>query len=323
MITMANKTLKKIQEIRKNDEVLSWDFMSRTMVKRKVFETFQKESPHIIKIEIENNPEIFCTSNHPFYVVGKGWSVYNKKLVDGQMEGKVDQLGIGDTLFSHEGEIKKIMNITELNIGMIEIYNFEVEETGNYYAGGILVHNDSGQVFQTFNVSSAIFDTSYNYDFRNINDKGKSYSRGGLTYFRPCGSKRYALKVAGKFESDEWLGSDDSSKTWVNAYHGTSPVNLKGILGDGLKVGGVDVALKNGAVYGTGIYVTPFPEIALAYAPEVNTGGKTYRIVFQCRVKPSSYSQHLPYSKRNNELAYWVVKNAEDVRPYSICLYES
>jgi hypothetical protein len=33
--------------------------------------------------------------------------------------------------------------------------------------------------------------------------------------------------------------------------------------------------MRNGAVYGTGIYVTPFPEIALGYAPKVNVGGKT------------------------------------------------
>jgi hypothetical protein len=47
LITMANNTLKKIQEIKKDDEVLSWDFKSKTIVTRRVYETFQKMSPHI------------------------------------------------------------------------------------------------------------------------------------------------------------------------------------------------------------------------------------------------------------------------------------
>ncbi|CAF1642866.1 unnamed protein product, partial [Didymodactylos carnosus] len=47
----------------------------------------------------------------------------------------------------------------------------------------------------------------FNFDFSRINDKGKTFVRGGKPYERPCGSQRIALNVTGKFEKydDGWL----------------------------------------------------------------------------------------------------------------------
>jgi len=51
----------------------------------------------------------------------------------------------------------------------------------------------------------------YNCDFTNINDLNISFSRGGHDYRRPCGWKRFALKVRNKYESNVWLGSSNVS----------------------------------------------------------------------------------------------------------------
>ena len=45
------------------------------------------------------------------------------------------------------------------------------------------------------------------FDFSNMHDDGKEYYRGGRRYYRPYGWRRIALKVAGKYENDTWLGT--------------------------------------------------------------------------------------------------------------------
>ncbi|CAG8714983.1 1946_t:CDS:1, partial [Acaulospora colombiana] len=56
-------------------------------------------------------------------------------------------------------------------------------------------------------LGSDVLDPSYGYDFTNIDDKGKQYFRGGVLYQMPCGWKRIALKVIGKYDNgdDKWL----------------------------------------------------------------------------------------------------------------------
>merc|ERR1719186_1254814 len=80
---------------------------------------------------------------------------------------------------------------------------------------------------------AAYRDPGYDYDFTNLTAmRGEKYERGGAPYFRPYGWKRYAIKVKGKYEDDDWLGTLGSVKCnnkrtqgdtgeWCVAYHGT------------------------------------------------------------------------------------------------------
>merc|ERR1712080_720431 len=110
--------------------------------------------------------------------------------------------------------------------------------------------------------------------------------------------------------------------------HGTSAVHLGSISEKGMKIGGKDVPKRNGAVYGAGVYVSPFVEVASQYAPTIKIKGKKYQIVFQCRVKPGSYHAHLPYGNssedktKHGKKSYWVVEDGKNVRPYGICIKE-
>ena len=45
-------------------------------------------------------------------------------------------------------------------------------------------------------------DPSYNNDFTNVSDDGKTYMRGGKPYKRPYGWRRYAVKVLNVYESN-------------------------------------------------------------------------------------------------------------------------
>ncbi|CAF1239209.1 unnamed protein product [Rotaria sordida] len=55
----------------------------------------------------------------------------------------------------------------------------------------------------TLDLSS--LDPQYNYDFTNVQDHECKFRRGGLDYVRPCGWKRFAIKVTDKYENLIWL----------------------------------------------------------------------------------------------------------------------
>ena len=78
----------------------------------------------------------------------------------------------------------------------VEDYNIQNESalhlTQKLYGGGCI---------SEFKFDDNYLDPKYDYDFRNIIDT-KKFFRGGREYFRPCGWKRYALKVKGKYENN-------------------------------------------------------------------------------------------------------------------------
>jgi len=141
--------------------------------------------------------------------------------------------------------------------------------------------------------------------------------RGGLEYKRPCGWKRYALKVIDKYENNKWLGcsgNSNSNTEWAVSYHGTKNYCVEPIVKKGLKPG-------NRNIYGIGIYCTPDINTAEKYA-EVFTSPKTnkkYKIVFQNRVKPSSI---IKCKSKGGPDDYWYIEDGKDIRPYGICIKE-
>jgi hypothetical protein len=96
------------------------------------------------------------------------------------------------------------------------------------------------------------WDQRYDYDFTNIDDKGKRFTRGGVEYRRPCGWKRYAIKVNGKYENENWLGSNDNPGEWPVSYHGTGHEAANSIA-----TSGYDLSKHYRFKHGRGIYSTP------------------------------------------------------------------
>jgi len=180
-----------------------------------------------------------------------------------------------------------------------------------------LVLRLKGGGWTEYHLPDNFFDPKYDYDFTNVNDKGKTFMRGGLEYKRPCGWKRHALKVDDKYEDTKWLGSNGYSNNnteWAVSYHGTKIYCAEPIVKEGLKPG-------NRNKYGIGIYCTPDISTAEKYA-EVFTSPKTnkkYKIVFQNRVKPNSI---IKCKSKGGPEDYWYIEDGKDIRPYSICIKE-
>jgi ubiquitin len=155
--------------------------------------------------------------------------------------------------------------------------------------------------------SDDLLDSRYDYDFTTISDNGKVYTRGGEIYNRPCGWKRIALKVLGKYENDDWLGSNDDKSVWPVAYHGTNLDGLKGIC-----LNGFDLSKLKRFKFGKGHYTTPYIEIAKSFATEIRINDQRIIYIIQSRVDPRKII------KRNDQ-RYWILPNNNDLRPYSIC----
>ena len=218
----------------------------------------------------------------------------------------------------------RVEDILGKNSGMQLMFDGEIlneNQTLDYYE----IENDDVLILRQklnlgggdeFFIDDDLLDPSYDYDFRGIDDGNQKFYRGGLEYKRPCGWKRYALKVNGKYENDLWLGSSgkaNGDSEWAVSYHGTKQEFYNSIYNNGYRPG-------HNNRYGVGIYCTPNIETAAGYATEfTGDDGKRYKLVLQNRVKPSAIKKA---SDKGGPVDYWYIENGKDIRPYSICVKE-
>jgi len=177
------------------------------------------------------------------------------------------------------------------------------------------------------------FEPKYNIDYKEghpLEDR-----RGGRPYYLPISWYRHALKVEDKYPQDKlWLGMKNTAGEWSVAYHGTHNSAAKGITQDGLlyskskkdayKRGAIQIVGSKADV--KGIYLATHCEGGAAkYAPSFpvkNDNGKMtkYKMVFQCRVEPGKYTEHVgPAVDVGKALR---VFDEKAIRPYGILLKE-
>lgn len=97
---------------------------------KKVTEVFENETDLLYTLSYEDSTQIQTTWNHPFYIIGKGWT-------------EVKDIKVGDYSKTVTGKLK-ITNIEIKQLDKpIKVYNMEVEGHHTYYVSdaGILVHN--------------------------------------------------------------------------------------------------------------------------------------------------------------------------------------
>ncbi len=131
-VLMADGSTKSIEEIVPGDFVLAaqHDLPESVPVKARVARTFDNGLKQVVRLKFENNEELVCTPEHPFYVVGRGWTSANA-------------LRAGDSCLSSNG--KRVVFTERENLAQeCRVFNIEVEEKHTYFVGvdsGILVHN--------------------------------------------------------------------------------------------------------------------------------------------------------------------------------------
>ncbi|CAF0810134.1 unnamed protein product [Adineta ricciae] len=159
----------------------------------------------------------------------------------------------------------------------------------------------------------ASMDPQYDHDFTRIKDNNRVFTRGSMPYVRPCGWKRFAIKVSDKFENMVWLGDSDKNGEWPVSYHGTGFHQARTIAIDGFE-------LTKGKTFAFqyGVYSTPDLEVAERYAVKFSHGNIQYLIILQNRVNPKTLLK--VSNNQTNVDEYWVNPSDKDVRPYGICI---
>ncbi|KAI1703302.1 poly(ADP-ribose) polymerase catalytic domain-containing protein [Ditylenchus destructor] len=161
----------------------------------------------------------------------------------------------------------------------------------------------------------------WHVDLRNVTDNGKTRFRGGRAYNRPLGCMRFGIRVLDKHEDNKWIGlkgvervQTNTHGEWPVAYHGTNEQSVLSILEEGFRL---DKGKRFS--YGHGIYCTPDPRTALAYAFKSVYQGEELQLIIQCRVDPAKVQV---VAKPVGYGEFWLVPSEQDIRPYAVCAYE-
>ncbi|KAJ3609198.1 hypothetical protein NHX12_023722 [Muraenolepis orangiensis] len=167
------------------------------------------------------------------------------------------------------------------------------------------------------------FDSRFNYDFTNIKDGEKTFSRGEESYVRPCGWSRVALQVLGRYEDgDAWL--DAGPAAWPVSYHGNRMDGALGITatprpagegpakkeGEGPASLGVPGGPVAGPTHGRGVYSSPSVSVAESHCVRFRShgDGKMYKVALQNRINPL-------HRKECQRKGYWLVLIPQEYSP--------
>ncbi|CAM1378610.1 hypothetical protein FF3_00596 [Fretibacterium fastidiosum] len=120
---------KRIDEVQAGDRVWSYNVETGERALKAVKEVLVRENDELLHIETSRGA-IDATTNHPFYVVGKGWVA-------------AGDLVVGDAIQALSGDAGVVTGLRlEKLESPIPVYNLDVEDFHSYFvAGGVLVHN--------------------------------------------------------------------------------------------------------------------------------------------------------------------------------------
>ena len=144
-ILMSDSSKKNIEDIKEGDLILNVDIESKTI---------QVDTVLLVPTELKKYRKIVAVFNngttnefspaHPYFVLNKGWAVYDLDEAKTELEFNVVKLEVGDSVYYYDKGILKsttIISITDTK-DYIEMYNIEnVKNNHTFFANGILVHN--------------------------------------------------------------------------------------------------------------------------------------------------------------------------------------
>jgi hypothetical protein len=141
-ITLANGSLKNIEDIIAGDIVATFDLTTGQVVHNVVNAVYSKNVSDVVKYKFDNGETLKCTLDHPIYVEGKGWTSFNHQLSNElySLEEQVTQIEVGDKVKLTTGTAQ----IIEINAFSedVKVYNLQdIEGNHNFFANNVLVHN--------------------------------------------------------------------------------------------------------------------------------------------------------------------------------------
>lgn len=206
-------TTKRIEDIAVGDLVWAWSHRLQRLVPCAVRRLFRRDGQPLLRIEIRAGDElvdhILATTEHPFWVQGKGWTAACE-LAPGDRLQRID-----------EGVALPVVGVADA--GEAAVFNFEVEGEHNYFVGqqGVLVHNESSRQGGTNGPSGVRARYARNDQLAAQHDVAlaaiseympisiaSNTEFGGLVVKRPDGSYYATKPLIGKEKSIDILASD-------------------------------------------------------------------------------------------------------------------
>ena len=141
-ITMGDGTIKGIELVEVGEEIMNYDFDNEEIKVGKVLSIETPTHADIVEISF-GDKKTKNTFDHPYWVVGKGWSSYKPQWTEKRYDIETKQLEIADKCLElHNGKLVEI-EITDLqeDINPVQTYSLEIETHHNYFANDVLVHN--------------------------------------------------------------------------------------------------------------------------------------------------------------------------------------
>ena len=192
-VLMADGSLKNIEDIQVGDWVMSVpeDAPTAEPVAKQVTETFVRNLNRIVELTI-NGETIRTTEDHPFYVVGFGWST-------------AGSLHAGDTLLTDDGVSISLENIVVTD-EFEKVYNFEVADNHTYFvmAGdeAVLVHNEN--LYDTA-LNAVITAENLYKELREMEANNASQKSLQDKYRQYLAAKRSASKLTSDYIDSLWM----------------------------------------------------------------------------------------------------------------------
>lgn len=185
-ITMWDGTLKNIEEVKIGDIAKSADPKTHEVSNANVYKIVSVIHDSLIKISFAGDISNTNTSDHPYYVYGKGWCSFKPQLTKKRYNLNTLQLRVGDMVYQFKNDgygIRpiKILSITQLYNNAEQTYNIYVEGNENYFANGILVNDEIIKPIEQEHPDKAIIyslDPFSEYSVAVYCDKIKTYSMG-------------------------------------------------------------------------------------------------------------------------------------------------
>ena len=142
-VTMADGSVKPIEEIRKGDWVMSFHIATQSMKPVAVTRLIEKQHASLIKL-ILNDREIICTADHPFYTETGEWAAVDaaKANMAYLQQITVKKINSGTRVFiPSEKRFISVQGIEKIK-GPLPTYTIELAGADNFIANGLLVKTE-------------------------------------------------------------------------------------------------------------------------------------------------------------------------------------
>ena len=143
-VLMGDNSIKNIEDVEVGDVVSTYDFDSQSVIEKLVLETKTPMNHNFVKVHFEDGTINENVADHPYYVVGKGWSSKRPEWTKNTHDMDCEKLEVGDICL----QVSQDKSIVEQKVTRLETYqeeqktyNLVVNDTHNYFANNILVHN--------------------------------------------------------------------------------------------------------------------------------------------------------------------------------------